>query len=367
MDVFPKRMRKIQEILREQGIDYLVLAPSANMYYVTGLKTVADERLQALVIGRKGLPLLVLPEMYKEIASSGNGTNWELATWADDKNPVDLIRGEIGETPGKEGKVGVDDRMWASHFLAVQKAFGGAAFFPGSQVMKEVRVYKDEKELDLLRRSGALIDRVMEKVAEKLKPGVREKEVAAFVESQVKKEGADSISFKPIVAFGPGGASPHHESGERVLETGDLAIIDIGAVYQGYCSDITRTFCLGKATPEMKKVYQAVQAANEAGFKAAVQGTPCEEVDRAARDAITQAGYGSFFLHRTGHGIGLDYHEEPYLVAGNAAPLETGMAFSVEPGIYLAGKFGVRIEDIAAVTAEDTVRFNHFPRDLMEL
>lgn len=364
MDDFNIRMREIQKVLKDQDTDYLVLAPSANMYYLTGLKTVADERFQAVVVSQEGMPLLVLPEMYKEIASFGNGTNWKPLTWTDGENPADLISYEV---PAKQVKVAVDDRMWTSHFLAVRNAFGTAEFFPASQIMKQVRVYKDETEIDLLRSSGALIDRVMEEVMKQIKPGIREKELAAFVDGQIKRKGAEDISFKPIVAFGPNGSSPHHVSGEQSLKQGDFVIVDIGAVLQGYCSDITRTFCLGKATPEMKKVYHAVQAANEAGFKAAVRGTACEKVDQAAREAITQAGYGSYFIHRTGHGIGLDNHEEPYIVAGNASPLEVGMAFSVEPGIYLPGKFGVRIEDIVAITAEGTVRFNNFPRDLIEL
>ncbi|MEL7566609.1 MAG: Xaa-Pro peptidase family protein [Dehalobacterium sp.] len=364
MDVFQRRMKGVQKLLKIRNTDYLVLAPSANMYYLTGLKTVADERFQAVVVGPEGLPLVVLPEMYKEIAASGDGTGWKLLTWADDKNPVELI---ISEFSAKKAKVAVDDRMWASHFLAVRNAFPEAEFYPAGQLMKQVRIYKDKTEVELLRRSGALIDRVMEEVMKQIKPGIREKELAAFVVNQIKKEGGDDISFKPIVAFGLNGSSPHHVSGERQAEIGDFIIVDIGAVLEGYCSDITRTFCLGKASSEMKKVYQGVQGANEAGFRAVQLGTACEEVDRAARDVIREAGYGEFFIHRTGHGIGLDYHEDPYLVAGNSASLEIGMAFSVEPGIYLPGKFGVRIEDIAALTEEGPVRFNNFPRDLIEL
>ena len=364
MDVFQKRMQEVQKLLKNEQTDYLVLAPSANMYYLTGLKTVADERFQAVVVGQEGLPLVVLPEMYKGIAAAKDGTGWELLTWSDETDPVELL---LGKTSAEAAKVAVDDRMWASHFLLAQKVFPGGEFFPASKLMQQVRVYKDEMELELLKRSGALIDRVMEAVTKEIKAGVTERELTAFVESQIKKEGGDSISFKPIIACGPNGAFPHHESGTRKLQTGGFVIVDIGAVLEGYCSDITRTFCLGQATPEMKEVYRAVQAANEAGFQAAKHGVACAEVDRAARDVITEAGFGSFFIHRTGHGIGLDYHEEPYMVAGNDAPLETGMAFSVEPGIYLPGKFGVRIEDIVALTEAGPVRFNNFPRDLIEL
>ncbi|HHT63442.1 MAG TPA: aminopeptidase P family protein [Clostridia bacterium] len=364
MDSYGKRIQQVQKVLKEQDTDFLVLAPSANMFYLTGLKTVADERFQAVVISQEGIPLLVLPEMYKEIALFGQGSKWQLITWADQENPMDLIAAQISV---QKSKVAVDDRMWTSHFLSLRHVFGPAEFYPASQLMKQVRVYKDEEELDLLRRSGALIDQVMEAVMQEIRPGIKEKELAAFVESQIKTKGGDDISFKPIVAAGPNGSSPHHVSGERALENGDFVIVDIGAVLNGYCSDITRTFCLGKATPEMKKVYQAVQAANEAGFKAAAEGVPCEKVDQAARQVIAEAGYGSYFIHRTGHGIGLDYHEEPYMVEGNNTPLEVGMVFSVEPGIYLPGKFGVRIEDIVALTKEGPVRFNNFSRNLIEL
>lgn len=363
MDVFTQRVARVQQLMGQKNIDYLVLAPTPNMFYFTGLKTVADERLQAVVLPSEGPFTLVLPKMYKDTAANACG-NYRLLTWSDHQDPVEMVRSAVN---AKEGRVAVDEKMWAGHFLSIMRAFPGFKFSPAAEVIREVRVVKDEKELALLEQSSKLVDRVMEDVLGEIKEGITEKQLAIFIEKRIKELGAEDIAFKPIVASGPNGSLPHHNTGERKLEAGDFVTLDFGAVLEGYCSDITRTVHLGKATYKEREVYKVVQEANEVGFKAAREGVACQEVDRAARGVIARAGYGEHFIHRTGHGIGLDYHEAPYLVEGNALPLRQGMVFSVEPGIYLPGRLGVRIEDIVVVTEYGPRSFNNFPRELIEI
>lgn len=366
--VFSRRVERVQEMMRRQGLDLLILGPTANMYYLTGLKTAADERLQALAVPAEGPPVLLLPAMYEKEARAkvkeGFQEGFELHAWSDGEDPLGLLAGALAK---KQGRAAVDDRMWAAHLLAVMRALPGLKFTSAAPVMMHARRVKEPEELARLKEAGTLADRVMAEVREAIRPGVAERELAFFIERRIRELGAEDVSFRPIVASGPNGANPHHVPGERRLAAGDFVVVDFGAVLKGYCSDITRTFSLGGAGAAMKEAYRAVQDANEAGFAAARAGIPCEEVDRAARAVIEAAGYGEFFIHRTGHGIGLDVHEEPYLVAGSAEPLEPGMVFSVEPGIYLPGRFGVRIEDIVAVTEDGPVRLNSFPRELIEI
>ncbi|MEW6622491.1 MAG: Xaa-Pro peptidase family protein [Bacillota bacterium] len=363
MNVHHDRIARVQQLMKTKGIDYLVLAPTPNMFYLTGMKTVADERLQAAIVPKEGALTMVLPEMYKETAA-GQCENWRLLTWSDHQDPVELVKSAIAITGGRAA---IDEKMWAGHFLRVMSVFSDFKFFQAADVLRELRMVKDEQELAFLKQSGQLADMVMEEVLQEIREGVKEKELALFVEKRVKTLGAEDISFKPIIASGPNGSLPHHNTGERRLQKGDFVTMDFGAVLQGYCSDITRTIHIGKATNEEKEVYRVVQQANEAGFNAAGAGVACQEVDRATRRVIASAGYGHCFLHRTGHGIGLDYHEEPYIVEGNDICLRRGMVFSVEPGIYLTGKMGVRIEDIIALTGDGPVRFNNFTRELIEI
>ncbi len=358
------RIAAVQKLMREQGIDYILLAPTPNMFYLTGLKTSPDERLQLVIVPKTGIPQVLLPEMYREAAGEIRG-DFNLHTWADHENPVHLAEKLVGAVDN--GMVAADQKMWTGHFLSIKPIFDGCRFVDANRVMSEVRVIKDAGELKLLGDAGELADQVMEMAAPEIREGLSEKELALFIESRIKSLGADGISFSPIVASGPNASSPHHIPGDRQFKKGDFIYMDFGAIIDGYCSDITRTFCLGKASERGKEVHRAVRNANEKGFYAVAEGIPCEDVDRAARGVIDNAGYGDYFIHRTGHGIGLDYHEDPYIVEGNGVLLRQGMVFSIEPGIYLPGELGVRIEDIVAVTDEGPVRFNNFPRGLIEL
>lgn len=358
------RVKKIQAIMRHQRTDYMVLAPSSHLLYLTGLKTTADERLQVCLVPAEGTPVMILPEMYQEVATNLGEKSFNLLIWADGSNPVDLLLPLINKP---SGIVAIDERMWAGHFLSIRKAFLGFEFIGASDIMRQVRMIKDQNEMSLLEKAGGITDKVMEDVLKVLKPGISEKELAFYVESKLKEYGADELSFKPIIASGPNTSSPHHNTGDRKLMISDLVVLDFGGLFQGYCSDMTRTFSIGKASEEVKEIYNAVKEANEAGFQAVQEGITCEKVDEAARKAISRVGYGQYFVHRTGHGIGLDVHEDPFLVSGNLETLKIGMTFSIEPGIYLPKQFGVRIEDIVALTEKGPVRFNNFSRDLIEV
>ena len=363
MVAFTARIKKIQAIMKAQGTDYLVLAPTSNLVYLTGLKTTADERLQVFLVPAEGKSVMILPEMYREVAENLEKNSFELLTWADGTDPADLLLPLINK---HSAIAAVDERMWAGHFLSLKKAFPGYDFIGASGLMRQVRMLKDKNEISLLEKAGGLTDNVMGEVLMVIQPGISEKELAFFVENKLKEYGAEDLSFKPIVASGPNTSSPHHNTGERKIMLGDLVVLDFGGLFQGYCSDMTRTFSMGKATKEVKKVYNAVKEANEAAFRAVQEGTSCEKVDEAARKAIARAGYAQYFVHRTGHGIGLDIHEDPFIVFGNQETLKTGMTFSIEPGIYLPGQYGVRIEDIVGLSDKGPVRFNNFSRELIE-
>ncbi len=369
---YGERIAKAQKVMEREGYSCLILGPSANMYYFTGLKTTPDERLQLVVIPAAGEPAAILPEMYQSKAAEQIAGSFPLLAWADQQDPVDLVKEAV---PRKaEGPVAVDDTLWASHLLQIMPVFPEAIFRPASRVVDSLRMFKDEEEIALMARAHAAADRVLERVRQEIRPGMEERELAFFIETAYREEGCDDISFKPIVASGPNSASPHHQTGNRKFQAGDMVVVDCGGLFQGYCSDVTRTFCLGDGDAEIKAVYQAVKEANEAAFQRIGEGyagekAGCsgEEADRAAREAITRAGYGPYFIHRTGHGIGLDVHEAPYLVEGNGEKLLPGMVFSIEPGIYLPGRFGVRIEDIVAVTSQGPVRLNRYSRDFLEI
>jgi len=361
--VFLRRVERVRQLMQEQEIDCLLLAPTTNMFYLTGLRTVPDERLQLAVLPVDGPLTLVLPEMYRETAAN-LPVEFTLLTWPDHQDAVALMRPALSVLPGR---VAIDDKMWTGHYFRLRRAFPGAEFVAAQDLLDQVRACKDEWELSLLEQSGELADQVMGETVRAIREGISEIALVTLIEKSIKDLGGEDLAFRPIVASGPNAARPHHRSGRRVLQQGDLVILDFGGVVSGYCSDITRTFCLGKAAEDVQEIYRVVQAANEAGFRAAGEGVACQEVDRAARQVIASRGFGQYFNHRTGHGIGLDGHEAPYILEGNPAPLRQGMVFSVEPGIYLPGRLGVRIEDVVAITGEGPRRFNDFPRELLML
>ncbi|WP_181772333.1 M24 family metallopeptidase [Amycolatopsis pittospori] len=346
--------------------DALLIAPGSDLRYLIGQAGGSFERLTTLVIPADGVPALVLPKLeapgYADVPAEELGI--EVVTWVDGDDAYELVADRLG----KPGRVAVSDFTPALHVLAFRGALGDAEQTLAGPIVRELRMRKDATEIQALRDAGAAIDRVHARVHEWLRPGRTEAEVGADITAAIVEEGHTHADFV-IVGSGPNGASPHHDVSERVIERGDVVVVDIGGpIAEGYNSDSTRTYAVG--TPrdaDVAETYAVLQRAQRAAVEAVRPGVTAEAIDAAARDIIADAGFGEYFIHRTGHGIGLDVHEEPYIIKGNALPLEPGMAFSVEPGIYQPGRWGARIEDIVVVTEDGVESVNRRPHDLIVL
>jgi Xaa-Pro aminopeptidase len=361
--VLRSRLERAREAAAGAG---LVIAPGSDLRYLIGQPGGSFERLTTLVIPADGAPALIVPKLeapgYDGLPLAELGV--EVVTWVDGVDPYQLAAERLG---GSE-RIAVSDFTPALHVLGIRDALPKAEQVLAGPIVRELRMRKDAAEIDALRKAAAAIDRVHARVGEWLRPGRTEAEVGADIAAAIVAEGHTEADFV-IVASGPNGASPHHALSDRVIEAGDVVVVDIGGpVAEGYNSDSTRTYAVG--TPrdaDVAATYAVLQRAQQAAVDAVRPGATAESIDAAARDVITAAGFGEYFIHRTGHGIGLDVHEEPYIVAGNALPLEPGMAFSVEPGIYQAGRWGARIEDIVVVTADGVEPMNQRPHELVQL
>jgi Xaa-Pro dipeptidase len=363
------RIRRAGDVAAQHDVELLLVTPGADLRYLLGATGASHERLTCLLLpatGHRAPPAIVVPRLEAPgLAALGlPELGVDVVTWADDEDPYLLI----SDLAGGPTRIAVVDSMPAVHVFGIREALPEAAQFLAGPVTRELRMRKDAAEVAELRAAGAAIDRVQARMGEFLKPGRTEEQVGADIAAAIVEEGHLSAAFV-IVGSGPNGASPHHDLSARVIENGDLVVIDIGGpLPSGYFSDTTRTYALGtEPVGAVREAYAVLQAAQERAVAAVRPGVTGEQVDAAARELITDAGLGERFLHRTGHGIGLEVHEEPYIVAGNDLPLEPGMAFSVEPGVYLDGEWGARIEDIVVVTADGCERLNNRPRDLVVL
>ncbi len=340
--VFRERRERAAAGCAGAGVAALLVTPGSDLAYLTGYHMHPTERLTCLVLRPDGDATLVLPAL-EEPRAKAAAPDLELVTWEETDDPY----ARAAERVSAVGAIAVADQMWASFVLRLQPLLVGREFRPASSVLRRLRMRKDEREIASLRSVAAQADRAFERIRGASFLGRAEREIGAELADALREAGHETVAFT-IVASGPNGASPHHETGARTITSGDAVVLDFGGTCEGYCSDITRTVHVGTTVdPEVTRVHDVVRRAQEAGYAAARAGAPAESVDSASRKVIADAGYGRYFVHRTGHGIGLDGHEHPYLVSGNREPLEEGMAFSIEPGIYLPGRFGVRLEDIA--------------------
>ncbi len=355
------RLQRAQAVARRSGIDTLVITPGADLRYLTGYTALPLERLTCLVLRVDADPVLVVPGLEKPAAVAA-GIGFEIAAWAETDDPFALV----AKLAGNPEKVGLDNHMWVSRALALRDALPEAAQVLAGPVLQELRIRKDPAEISALRAAGEAIDRVHTNVPTWLRPGRTEREVGADIARAILAEGHETVDFV-IVGSGPNGASPHHELSNRVIELGDPVVVDIGGTMpSGYCSDSTRNYLAGEVAPEAYlDAYAVLLAAQTAQRAYARPGVTAESVDRIGRDIIDAAGYGEQFMHRTGHGIGQETHEEPYIVAGNDLILAPGMAFSIEPGIYQSGQFGARIEDIVVCTDDGIDCLNNTSRELV--
>jgi Xaa-Pro aminopeptidase len=348
------------------GLDALLLSPGSDLRYLTGYNALATERLTLLVLPAEGPPTLIVPrlECPAAQASPAESLGITLRDHADGSDPYPLV---ARAAPGARA-VGLANRMWAEQVLALRAALPDAVQRLAGDVLRDLRMRKSAAEIAALRRAGAAIDAVHARMGEWLRPGRAEAAVAADIAAAMRAAGHETVDFT-IVASGPNGASPHHHTSQRVIGAGEPVVVDIGGrMPDGYCSDCTRTYVAGGAPPtDFLAYYGALREAQAAALAAVRPGVLASTVDAAARDVLKRAGYGDDFLHRTGHGIGLSGHEDPYIVAGNDVPLEPGMAFSIEPGVYLAGRHGARIEDIVVCADSGADRLNTLPTGLVEL
>jgi Xaa-Pro aminopeptidase len=364
------RLDRARAAAAAAGLDALLITPGADLRYLTGYEALPLERLTCLVLPVRGPAALVVPklEVPRAVSSPAGDLGIEVVAWDETDDPFALCARLLDESLGSApAGVGVADRMWAVHALRLRAALPGAEQSAAGPALRELRMRKSAAEVEALRVAGAAIDRVHERIGEWLRPGRTEREVGSDIAAAIVAEGHTTVNFV-IVGSGPNGASPHHDIGDRVIERGDAVVVDIGGTTSdGYCSDETRTYVVGGAPDGFAGYYEVLLQAQIAACDAVRPGVTCEAVDAAARRVISDAGYGEFFIHRTGHGIGLEEHEEPYIVAGNSEPLEPGMAFSIEPGIYLPGRHGARIEDIVVCTEQGGERLNLVDRALITL
>ncbi len=361
-DVYGRRLEAAAAAADRAGVAGLVVTPGYDLRYLLGSRAQTFERLTALVIPAVGAPVVVLPRLELAALRESAAADLGLAVqdWVDGENPYDIVADALGG----HARAAVTDSMPALHLLPLAARLGAVPVL-GTQIMAGLRMVKDPAEIEALSTAGAAIDRVHARVPEFLKPGRTEADVAADITEAIVAEGHSEAAFV-IVGSGPNGADPHHECSDRVLQAGDIVVVDIGGpVEPGYNSDSTRTYSLGEPSAEIAGQYAVLQRAQAAGVAAVRPGVTAEQVDAAARDVLAEAGLAEYFVHRTGHGIGLSVHEEPYIVAGNDLPLAPGMAFSVEPGIYFPGRWGARIEDIVIVTADGALAVNDRPHDLI--
>ena len=357
-----ERLRLAADATGAAGLGALLLTPGPDLRYVTGYDAQQLERLTCLALPADGDPFLVVPrlELPAAQASPAGGFGLEMIAWDETDDPYELVARRLGPV----SSVGLADRMWAMMVLRFRAALPAARQGLASAALRDLRSRKSPAEVAALREAGAAIDRVHAALPGWLRPGRTELEVAADVAAAISDEGHARTDFV-IIASGPNAASPHHEPSGRALRPGDAVVVDIGGTMpSGYCSDCTRVYAIGSPPAEFSAYYQVLRDAQEAACEAVRPGVTAEAVDAAARTPISAAGYGPQFVHRTGHGIGLETHEDPYIVAGNAEPLAPGMAFSVEPGIY-PGPHGARIEDIVVCTEQGYERLNHVTRELV--
>jgi len=365
--VFRERTERVQAAMADANADLVALFPSSNLQYLTGFEEAPAERHLFLFVARDGDPVAVVPALYE---TQVRAESWlgDVRAYADREDPLAVVReavADLGVTVNESPHVLVDDSMWATFTQDLRGVLPAASWGLASDAIEGVRVRKDDAEIEALRRAGAVADAASEWVRARGADvvGLTEAELAAEIERELRERGASDVAFPVIVGSGPNGAMPHHTHGDREIARGDPVVLDFGGTVDDYPGDQTRTVVFAGDPPEaFERVHDVVRDALEAGVDAVEPGVEAQAVDAAAREVIADAGYGDAFVHRTGHGVGLDVHEPPYVVEGNDRELEPGMVFSVEPGVYLEDRFGVRIEDLVVVTEDGCERLNDSPR-----
>lgn len=361
------RVQTIFDIIRRAGLDAAALIPGPNLLYVTGMDFHLMERPLVVFFVPGADPVAVLPALEAD-RMKASGIPMKLFPWSDTEGSQGAFRAAAGELKLAGKRLGVEElQMRVLESELIQELMPGVKIVPSGTFLADLRLRKDAAEIAHLREAIAISEQALQATLGQVRPGMSEREIAGLLVIEQLKRGGGKHPFEPIVLSGPNCALPHGEPGDRRVAEGETLLFDFGTSAHGYASDITRTFVLGEPSKKLAEVYAAVKASNEAGRAAARPGVPAQDVDRAARKVIEEAGYGAYFTHRTGHGLGLVAHEPPNMVEGNTQLLEPGMVFTVEPGIYLPGELGVRIEDNLVITSTGAESLTTFPRDLTRI
>jgi len=361
IDDYAARMARVVDDALEAGLHGIIVTPGPDLVWLTGYHpTAITERLTMLVLTSDAHPTLLVPILERPDAEAAAGSaNLDIVDWSDGVDPY----AAAGRLLRPDSRFGISDSAWAMHLLGLQSAMPRTGYRALSHSLTMMRAVKDANELGRLAQAGAAADATYDEIVKVRFAGRREDEVAADLARLLRQFGHEQVDFT-VVGSGPNGANPHHEADDRVIERGDAVVLDFGGLMYGYGSDTTRTVCVGEPSSQVREIHEIVRRAQQTAFEAVQPGVACQDIDRVARAVITEAGYGAQFIHRTGHGIGVTTHEPPYLVEGETQRLRPGMCFSIEPGIYLAGRFGVRIEDIVTVTDSGGDRLNNTDRAL---
>ena len=361
-----ERLEQLSEQMRERELDCLALVPGANLFYLTGLSFHLGDRPTVAFFTPGRPPALILPAL--EMLKLADLPDVQRFPWTDEEGFSDAFRRAGADLRLAGARIGVEAfTMRVVEARLLEGSAPSAHLVPADGVVSALRMRKDKDELERMQRAAELAEAAMNKTLESFRPGMTEREIAAVLKIAILEVGAESVSFDPIVSGGPNSANPHASPSDRPVSPGEFLLFDWGVYADNYASDITRTFPVGEMESEMRRIYDLVLDANAAGRTAVRPGVTCSEVDAAARRVIERGGYGDYFTHRTGHGLGLQGHEPPFIVAGNDLTLEPGMTFSIEPGIYLPGRGGVRIEDDVVVTEDGCRSLTTFPRDWMPI
>jgi len=360
-----QRLARASQAAADAGVDALLVSPSTDLRYLCGYHAKPLERLTCLVVPSEGDPFLVAPYLEEPAAkaSAVGALGMDIVTWQETDNPYSLVASKLG----KVSHVALDDHMWAEKVFGFAQAMPGTKQRAAAELLQDLRIIKTATEIEALAHAGRAIDSVHSQMGQWLKAGRTEAEVARDIADAIVAAGHDRMDFV-IVASGPNGASPHHDASERVINPGEPVVVDIGGTTpEGYASDCTRMYCVGEPPADFVEYYAVLQKAQAVATAAVKPGVSCEAIDAAAREVLDAAGFGQWFVHRVGHGIGLDTHEHPYMVSGNTRPLSEGMAFSIEPGVYLPGRHGARIEDIVVCGTDGAIVLNNETRELVVL
>jgi Xaa-Pro aminopeptidase len=366
MKAYKAVIEKAVKLLKEKKIKALILSPSANMHYLTGFSTFPGERLLVNILTDTGENIFVVPKLYESEVREKAEFN-EIFSWNDTQDPAEIIKG-IAEKYGLDHcTVAIEETMWFTAFDKIYTTLNNAHYIHAAEIIGELRQCKSLAEGDKMRKASQTADKALENILPNIKPGLKESEVRDMLEIEMKKLGAAGPSFQTIIGSGSNSALCHYGTGDKVLQEGDSLVMDFGCLVDDYCSDTTRTIAIGQASDKFKSVYAILKKAQQLAIDKVKPGVKACEVDFAARKYITDKGYGDYFIHRTGHGVGLEVHEMPYITETSEVILKPGMVFSIEPGIYLEGEFGIRIEDLVMVTENGVEVLNQFSKELIEI